>query len=90
MKTNKRYGAASPRRKPREATFEEGRYLARLTASRTPVRVRMNDGAELDGVIDYYDSDALRIEREGEPAALIYKRDVSYLAELDETPTEPA
>ncbi|MBS1856944.1 MAG: RNA chaperone Hfq [Acidobacteria bacterium] len=69
----------SPR--PAEQTFEEPKYLKRLIESATPVRVKMVDGEEVVGVIEYYDQRFIRVTREGEPNLFIFKHDIKYLSE---------
>jgi host factor-I protein len=64
-----------------EQTFEEAKYLKRLIESGTPVRVKMEDGEEVVGVIEYYDQSFIRITREGEPNLFIFKHDIKYLSE---------
>jgi host factor-I protein len=72
-------GAKSPR--PPEATFEESRYLKQLVENGTLVRVKMADGEEVTGVIEYYDQSFIRLTREGEPNLFIFKHDIKYIAE---------
>ena len=72
-------GAKSPR--PPESTFEEARYLKQLVESGAAVRVKMADGEEVIGVIEYYDQSFIRITRDGEPNLFIFKHDIKYIAE---------
>ncbi len=69
----------SPR--PAEQTFEEAKYLKQLIEKGTPVRVKMLDGEEVVGVIEYYDHSFIRITRDGEPNLFIFKHDIKYLQE---------
>jgi len=46
-----------------------------------PVRVKLEDGEEVVGVIEYYDQSFLRITRKGEPNLFIFKHDIKYLQE---------
>jgi host factor-I protein len=69
-----------PGRAP-EQTFEEAKYLKRLIESATPVRVKMEDGEEVVGIIEYYDQSFIRLTREGEPNLFIFKHDIKYLQE---------
>src|SRR5258705_9143552 len=64
-----------------ETTFRESEYIDRLSKSRTPVVVKLIDGEEVRGWIEYYDKDIIRITRETQPNLFIYKNRVKYLYE---------
>src|SRR5260370_31504090 len=64
-----------------EQTFREAEYIDRLAKSRTPVVVKLIDGEEVRGWIEYYDKDITRITRETQPNLFIYKSRVKYLYE---------
>ncbi len=64
-----------------EQTFEEAKYLKRLIENATPVRVKMADGEEVVGTIEYYDHSFIRVTRKGEPNLFIFKHDIKYLIE---------
>ena len=70
-------GARAP-----EQTLEEVRYLKRLIENGTPVRVKLIEGEEVTGTIEYYDHSFIRLTREGAPNLFIYKHDIKYLVEL--------
>jgi len=62
-------------------TFEEARYLKRLIEHATPVRIKMQDGEQVTGIIEYYDQSFIRLTRRGEPNLFIFKHDIKYLQE---------
>jgi host factor-I protein len=70
-------GARAP-----EQTLEEVRYLKHLIENSTPVRVKLIDGEEVTGTIEYYDHSFIRITRDGAPNLFIFKHDIKYLVEL--------
>ena len=64
-----------------EQTFEEAKYLKRLIENATPIRVKMEDGEEVVGIIEYYDQSFIRLTRRGEPNLFIFKHDIKYIQE---------
>src|SRR5439155_22861343 len=72
---------AGKSRRPSESRVEEGGYLKQLVESGTTVRVKMGDGEEVIGVIEYYDQSFIRLTRDGEPNLFIFKHDIKYIAE---------
>jgi host factor-I protein len=64
-----------------EQTFEEVKYLKKLIENATPVCVKMLDGEEVRGTIEYYDKSFIRITRDGLPNLFIFKHDIKYLLE---------
>src|SRR5689334_18196353 len=77
--TTSQHGSKSARAP--EQTFEETRYLKHLIEKATRVRVKLADGEEVVGVIEYYDQSFIRITRKGEPNLFIFKHDIKYLQE---------
>ena len=67
--------------RPPEQTFEEARYLKQLIEGGQRVRVRMMDGEEVEGCIEYYDLSFIRLTRDGAPNLFIFKHDIKYIAE---------
>jgi sRNA-binding regulator protein Hfq len=67
-----------------EQTFEEARYLKSLIASAATVKVKMVDGEEVIGIIEYYDQSFIRLTRHGLPNLFIFKHDIKYLQEQEE------
>ena len=65
-----------------EQTFEEINYLRRLIEERVPVKVRLSDNQEVQGVVEFYDSHFIRLTREGEPNLFLFKHDIKYLYEV--------
>jgi host factor-I protein len=57
------------------------RYLKRLIERETPVRVRLTDGEEVAGTIEYYDHSFIRLTRKDGPNLFIYKHEIKYLVE---------
>ena len=82
MRTNNEYTSRRDRRQSApETTFREAEYIDRLSKSRTPVIVKLIDGEEIRGWIEYYDKDIIRITRETQPNLFIFKSRVKYLYE---------
>jgi host factor-I protein len=73
---------ATRKTKAPEQTFEETKYLRRLAESQTRVRVRLSDNQEVEGVVEFYDANFIRLTREGDPNLFLFKHDIKYLYEL--------
>ena len=65
-----------------DQTFEEVKYLKRLIEERVPVRVRLSDNQEVDGIVEFYDTNFIRVTRDGQPNLFLFKHDIKYLYEL--------
>jgi len=50
-----------------ESTYREGEYIDKLSKNKTAVVVKLIDGEEVRGWIEYYDKDIIRITRSTEP-----------------------
>jgi sRNA-binding regulator protein Hfq len=74
-------GKVSQQKAP-EQTLAEIRYLKQLIEDRTPVRARLTDNSEVEGVIEFYDTGFIRLTRENAPNLFLYKHDIKYLYEL--------
>ena len=46
-----------------------------------PVRIRLTDGEEVSGTIEYYDHSFIRLTRRDGPNLFIYKHEIKYLVE---------
>jgi host factor-I protein len=68
--------------RPPEQTFEEVKYLKKLIELRLRVCVKLSDGEEVRGIIEYYDQRFIRITRDGAPNLFIFKHDIKYLYEV--------
>jgi host factor-I protein len=64
-----------------EQTFEEVKYLRYLIDKAIPVRIRLSSNEEVTGVIEFYDSNFIRVTRDGAPNLFLYKHDIKYLYE---------
>jgi host factor-I protein len=67
-----------------EQTFEEVKYLRYLIDKAVPVRIRLSSNEEVSGVIEFYDSNFIRVTRDGAPNLFLYKHDIKYLYEEPE------
>lgn len=65
-----------------EQTFEEVKYLRRLSEERIPVCVRLSDNQEVEGTIEFYDAHFIRLTRADAPNLFLFKHDIKYLYEL--------
>ena len=68
-------------RQAEEQTNAEGQYLANLVRNRTPVLVKLTNGEEISGWIEYYDRSFIRVTRTQQPNAFIYKNQIKYIQE---------
>ena len=64
---------------PPEHTNAENFYYVKQMQSRTPMVVVMKDGETVSGVIEWYDKECLKLNREQEPNLLIYKPNIKYM-----------
>ena len=65
-----------------EQTFEEVQYLRHLAETRKPVRIKLSDNQEVQGVVEFYDTNFIRLTRADGPNLFLFKHDIKYLYEL--------
>jgi hypothetical protein len=73
--------AKSGKTKAPEQTFEETRYLRHLVEEHVPIRVRLSDNSEFDGMVEFYDVNFIRITRPDGPNLFLFKQDIKYIYE---------
>ena len=65
---------------PPEQTNAENFYYQKQMQSRTPMVIVLRDGEEVHGMIEWYDRNCIKINREnGEPNLMIYKPAIKYI-----------
>ncbi len=73
-------GASGPKRtSPPEQTNAENFYYLKQMQSKTPMSLVLRDGEVLKGVIEWYDKDCLKVNREGAPNLLVFKSNIKYM-----------
>jgi host factor-I protein len=70
-----------PRATPPEETSEEASYLKSLGEKQKSVSIKLADGEVVQGWIEYYDKNMLRLTREDKPNLFIFKHEIMYIAE---------
>jgi host factor-I protein len=66
---------------PGSETSQEAAYLKALGEKQKPVSIKLTDGEVVNGWIEYYDRDMLRLTRADQPNLFIFKHDILYVAE---------
>ena len=51
------------------------------------MRARLTDNSEVEGIVEFYDVDFIRLTRDGEPNLFLYKHDIKYLYEVGSSET---
>jgi len=74
-------GPRKPKSTPPEETSEEASYLKSLSEKQRPVSIKLADGEIVQGWIEYYDKNMVRLTREGKPNLFIFKHEIMYIAE---------
>ena len=64
-----------------EQTFEEVKYLRHLITNEIPVRIRLSSNEEVRGIIEFFDTNFIRVTRDGDPNLFLFKHDIKYLYE---------
>ena len=54
-------------------------YYKKQIDSRTPMVIVMHDGEQIEGTIEWYDLDALKINRRDAPNVLLMKQHIKYM-----------
>lgn len=77
---NRRPPASSGKKStPPDQTNAEQFYYSKQMQGKTRMTVVLMDGEQLEGVIEWYDRDCLKLNRTGAPNLLLYKRCIKYM-----------
>jgi len=68
---------------PAAETSAEAVYLKSLGEKQTPVTIKLKDGEIVEGWIEYYDKDMLRLTRQHDPNLFIFKHDIMYISQSE-------
>ncbi len=69
---------------PPTDTFAENYYYLKQMNKKTLVAVVLADGEVLQGAIEWYDRNCIKLNREGAPNLLVFKGRIKYIYKLDE------
>lgn len=67
------------RSSPPDQTNAENFYYLKQMQSKTLMTIVMRDGEVFNGVIEWYDKDCLKVNREGAPNLLVFKSNIKYM-----------
>jgi RNA chaperone Hfq len=70
---------------PAYDTHAENYYYLKQMNKKTLVAVVLTDGEKVEGLIEWYDKDCIKLNRIDAPNLLIYKHAIKYLLKLEET-----
>ena len=78
-KPHGRPDGGAKRSSPPDQTNAENFYYLKQMQSKTPMTIVLRDGEIISGVIEWYDKDCLKVNREGDPNLLLFKANIKYM-----------
>ncbi len=71
---------------PPTDTFAESYYFLKQMNKKTPMAVVYTDGQIVEGYIEWYDRNCIKLNRDNAPNLLIYKTSIRCIYKVDEGP----
>jgi len=71
---------------PPTDTFAENYYYLKQMNKKTPMAVVFTDGEVLEGTIEWYDRNCIKLNRDNAPNLLVYKSQIKYIHKVGEAP----
>lgn len=68
-----------------ERTHAEDFYYQKQMAARTLMKVFLKNGEVVQGVIEWYDRECIKLSRNGKPSLLLYKPGIRYMHKSEES-----
>ena len=82
---SRKQGTAESRKKPPPVeTLAEVFYYRKQIDSRTEMVIVLQDNEQIQGTIEWYDLDALKINRKDAPNILLPKHSIKYMFKAEE------
>jgi host factor-I protein len=75
---------------PPNETNAEIYYYKKQIDSRTLMVIALTDGEEIEGTIEWYDRDALKVNRTDAPNVLLLKHNIKYMFKAEDRPAKVA
>jgi sRNA-binding regulator protein Hfq len=72
-------GGGGKKSAPPEQTNAENFYYQKQMQTKTLMVVVLRDGEEVHGVIEWYDRNCIKVNRDGGPNLMIYKPAIKYM-----------
>ena len=69
---------------PSYETHAENYYYLKQMNKKTPMAVVFVDGETIEGYVEWYDKNCIKLNRDKEPNLLIYKNSIKYLYKREE------
>ncbi|MCD6452586.1 MAG: hypothetical protein J7L64_09550 [Acidobacteria bacterium] len=69
---------------PPEQTHAENFYYVKQITNKTPLVFILTDGEVIEGMIEWYDKNCLKIIREGKPNLVLFKSHIKYIYKQQE------
>jgi sRNA-binding regulator protein Hfq len=69
---------------PPTDTFAENYYYLKQMSKKTAMAVVFNDGQVIEGYIEWYDRNCIKLNRDNAPNLLVFKAGIKYMYKLDE------
>lgn len=83
-----KYVNAQKKRVPPEQTNAEQYYYLKQMTNKTPMVVKLVDGEVIQGIIEWYDRDCVKVNRVTEPNLLVPKHSIKYMHKEHEVKDE--
>ena len=77
-------GAPRRRPAPQESTNAEAFYYLKQMNTQTPVVIVLDNGEQLNGHIEWYDRNCLKVHRPDGPNLLLFKHCIRYLYKAED------
>ena len=84
MERTDRPAGNGPRRSAPEQTHAENYYYQKQIQGKTAVVVMLKDGEQVQGFIEWYDRNCIKLNRNGSANLLIYKPAIRYIYKAGE------
>jgi sRNA-binding regulator protein Hfq len=69
---------------PSTDTFAENYYYLKQMSKKIPMAVVFNDGQVIEGYIEWYDRNCIKLNRDNAPNLLVFKSGIKYMYKLSE------
>jgi len=76
--------ASAKKAPPAEQTHAENFYYQKQMQAKTPMVIVLQDGDSMYGVIEWYDKNCIKVNRNGQPNVVIYKAAIKYMFKASE------